>query len=567
MKQTLTTALLAVLLLLTACEAPILSPTEDSLPETEKNAESTESTTETESETESEAASEPPQETAAETEPETAPPVSGCRLRTFTVPAADNRNMCADLTGEITDDTVTLTISAPTDTYTLQNAHVTLETDAVSVSFSAEKDGTVDLTAADAHCTITDADGLTRIYKIVLAYAPYTIPVLSVTTSDGQEITDKETYITATVSIDTAGVDGWFLPDGFTALAPTEVQIRGRGNSTWSWEKKPYKLKFAEKTSVLGLTEAKKWILLANYADYSLMRNYVAFETAMVLSEELSPFSQIPVNLFVNGEYRGVYSIGEDHEVKDGRIDLEKDNGTADTTFLLEIGGKEDDDVMGRTAFSTELVRFCSIEYPEEKVLTQAQADFIIDYCRKADEAVKNLDGYEEYLDVDSLIDWFIANELFYNLESCFRRSCFLTKEPDGKLKLGPIWDFDLAMGNLYNDFGNYRNWACLSQEYDYIEDNWFCYLLKDEAFRARLKARWNEVKDDLLQTALTAVDQMGETLAPHAAYNFTRWDTLGRRALIAQPLGIAELKTYEDNVRHLRDFIENRWYWMDQNI
>lgn len=561
------TAIITVLLtsvLCTACADPMLTPTVDSIPGTDAAA-----LTETDSGTDSESAANPDTDpdTEPETESETAPPISECRIQSFTVFASDNRNLCADLIGEITDDTVTLTISAPTDTSSLMHAHVTVETDAASASFSSETEGAVDLTAANAHCTLTDAEGLTRTYRIVLAYAPHTIPVISVITTDGQEITDKETYIAATVSIDTAGVDGWFLPDGFSSLAPTEVEIRGRGNSTWSWEKKPYKLKFPEKTSVLGLTEAKKWILLANYADYSLMRNYVAFETAKVLSPELSPFSQFPVNLFVNGEYLGIYSIGEDHEVKDGRIRLASDSGEADTSFLLEIGGKDTEDITGVTAFSTELVRFCSIEYPEEKSLTQAQADFIIDYCLKADAAVKALDGYEDYLDVDSLIDWFITHELFYNLESCFRRSCFLTKEPGGKLKMGPLWDFDLAMGNLYNDFGNYRNWMCLSQKYGYIEDNWFTYLLKDEAFRSRLKARWDAIKDDLLLTALSAVDRMGETLTPHAVYNFARWELLGTRAVPPQPLLITELVTYGDNVRYLRDFIENRWQWLDGNI
>ena len=122
-------------------------------------------------------------------------------------------------------------------------------------------------------------------------------------------------------------------------------------------------------------------------------------------------------------------------------------------------------------------------------------------------------------------------------------------------------------MGNLYNDFGNYRNWMCLSQNYGYIEDNWFCYLLKDEAFRSRLKARWDAVKDDLLLTALSAVDRMGEMLTPHAVYNFARWELLGTRAVPPQPLLITELVTYGDNVRYLRDFIENRWQWMDGNI
>ncbi|MBE6542291.1 MAG: hypothetical protein E7672_07580 [Ruminococcaceae bacterium] len=277
--------------------------------------------------------------------------------------------------------------------------------------------------------------------------------------------------------------------------------------------------------------------------------------------------SQYPVNLFLNGEYQGVYTIGEDHEVKDGRIKLEKNNGTPDTSYLLEIGGYEDGDKMGKTAFSSEFMRFCSIEYPEDNELTQAQSNFIIDYCKRADAAVKSLNGYEEYIDVDSAIDWFISTELFYNLESCFRRSCFVTKEAGGKLKLGPIWDYDLAMGNLYNDFGQYESWASLTQAYGYIDANWFSYLLYDDAFVSRLRDKWNSVKDELLDVSLNCIDKMGETLSSSAEYNFEVWNTLGTRAVAPQPKSITELKTYEDSVRYIRDFVEKRWKWIDKTL
>jgi len=508
-----------------------------------------------------------------ETEPpETAPletelPESPCRLLSVTVSKDKNRNMCEELIGIITDNTVTFTVTAPTDGFTLKNAALDFETDGISVTFSPLSDsGMVNLLSPDCICTVTDSQGLIRIYEIDVTYGANTIPTVSIDTASGLDIVSKEEYVTASIRIDIQGTDGWYLPEGFSSLETTTVQIRGRGNSTWNWEKKPYKLKFAEKTPVLGMEEAKKWILLSNYADYSLMRNYVAMETTKILSPELCPYSQYPVNLFLNGEYQGVYTIGEDHEVKSGRIELPKDNGEADTSFLLEIGGHESEDVWGVTSFTTGLIRYCSIEYPED-TLTKEQSEFIIDYCRRADEAIRSLNGYEDYVDVDSLIDWFLSTELFYNLESCFRRSCFMTKEPGGKLTMGPIWDYDLAMGNLYNDFGQYNAWAHMTQANGYIEDNWFCYLLKDPAFVTRLKARWNEVKNELLSTSLRCIDQMGETLSISAQYNFKKWNILGTRAVSPQPWSITELKTYEDNVAYIRDFVVNRWNWIDSQL
>lgn len=500
------------------------------------------------------------------TEAEEVPAEAQCSITSFVVSAGKNRNMYSDIVGVIADGVITLTVSDPTDTYSLKCASVDVESDAASYSFSNGDGNTVDLTDSALKCTLTDTEGRTKEYSVVLEYSDGILPVICINTAGGAAVTTKEYYIDATVSIDTAGVDGWYLPEGFTSMEETPVGIKGRGNSTWGWAKKPYKIKFDSKESVLGMESAKKWVLLANYSDYSLMRNYVAFEGAKVLSTTLSPFSQYPVNLFLNGEYVGVYSIGEDKEVKEGRIELAEDNGTADTSYLLEIGGTEEDDIVGVTCFHTGLIRFCSIEYPEDN-LNAEKAAFISDYCAKADEAVRNHTNWQDYIDIDSLVDWFIQNELFYNLESCFRRSCFITKEPGGKLKMGPIWDYDLAMGNLYNDFGQYESWSCMTQGNGYIEDNWYCYLLKDEAFLTRLRSRWAEVKDELLSTTLGCIDKMSVTLANSAECNFEVWNILGTRAVPPQPTLITGLKTYEDNVAYLRSFIVSRWNWMDKNI
>ena len=495
------------------------------------------------------------------------PAAEPAEIFSLTVPKENNRNMYETLTGKITDGEIIIEIIAPTDTYSLKNAHVSIEHSG-NLYYPVPGSETVDLTSPDCVFTVKNVDGKETRYKVVLKYGENTIPVVCIDTKDGKDIVTKEYYVDATISIDTAGVDGWYLSEGFEDLEPTSMLIKGRGNSTWNWEKKPYKFKFDSKVSILGLEKSKKWVLLANYSDYSLMRNYITMESAKVLSNQLSPFSQYPVNLFVNGEYRGVYSIGEDHNVGTGRIELSDNNGLPDTSFLLEIGGyDEDEDILDKTVLYTSLVRWCSIESPEDNEITQEQADFIIDYINRTDAAVIALDGYEDYIDVDALIDWFIANELFYNLESCFNRSCFMTKEPGEKLVMGPLWDYDLAMGNLYNDFGRYDIWACLAQEYGYIYDNWMCYLMEDPNFRAKLKVRWDEVKNELFDTAIGLIDRMGETLSTSAEYNFTVWNILGTRVVAPQPKSIVNLKTYEDNVKYIRDFVINRWNWMDNNI
>jgi len=501
-----------------------------------------------------------------------APPESPCVIESLTVTAEKNPGIYEDIIADVTNNTITLKAGLLCDTYALKNALIDVVTDGVSYTVAGtvytpgnEEGLRIDLTAGES-LTLTDADGLKRVYDVVLSYAEKRIPVIHVNTSDGADITTKEKYSSATITIDAEGVDGWYLPEGYGSLEATSVGIKGRGNSTWGWAKKPYKIKFDEKTEILGMTEAKKWVLLANYADYSLIRNYVVFEGARSLSNELSPLHQFPVNLFLNGNYLGVYTLGEDKEVKEGRIELPENNGQPDTSFLLELYGTEEGDVFDVNCFHSGDIKWCKIQYPEDD-LTVEQTKFIKDFCFHIDQDVYFGDEWEEHVDMDSFVNWFIASELFFNPDGCFRRSCFLTKEPGGKLKMGPLWDFDLGVGNIANYSHHYESWLCNTQSSEVVPQNWFTVFLEDEDFRSRLREVWDEKKDLLLETTLASVDKMGETLVPSAEYNFTVWNVLGTRAVPHQPSVVEGFSTYEENVEYLRNFIINRWNWLDANI
>ena len=477
-------------------------------------------------------------ETDAETPPE---PESPATVTSFVISSEKNPGIYEDIVATVENNTINIKAGLLCDTNALKKAVLDVVTDGVSYSvgknvYSAEGDPKpADLTGG-ARLTVTDAEGLRRVYEIKISYADSRLPVIHVNTSDGADVTTKEKYADATITIDVEGTDGWYLPEGAASLGETSVGIKGRGNSTWVWPKKPYKIKFDEKTSVLGMEKAKSWVLIANYADYSLIRNYVAFEGSRVLSEELSPLHQYPVNLFLNGKYLGVYTLGEDKDVAKGRIELPEATNDVDTSYLIEIGGYDDGDVKDVDYFMAGDVRWCTVQYPEDE-LTEEQFNYIKEYCLHANEDVKFLDGWEEHLDLDSFVNWFISSELFYNLDSCFRRSCFMMKEPGGKLKMGPVWDFDLAIGNHHDDYDEYDKWMCTMQEHGYIKTNWYQSLLEDETFRKRLREIWDEKKDELLERTLYCIDNMGATVAPSAEYNFEVWDIMGDRKLVAQSL------------------------------
>ena len=428
-------------------------------------------------------------------------------------------------------------------------------------------DGTINLTK-DARCTVTDANGNTRTYLVRTIRKQYNLPIMNITTqkSKGVDSILRDEYMDATFSI-RANVGS-----KFPSVSNTDVTIKGRGNSTWKWEKKPFRLKFENKIEILGMTAAKNWILLANYADKSLIRNRIA----SAIGNELTNMTYIAqcelVDLYIDGEYQGIYLLSERIEGKKGRVEL-KERSTVDTGYLLEVGGTDTGDVLGVDYFHTSTLRHVYIRTPDEEIRTKEHVEFIKDYVTKAEEAVKNLTNYEDYIDIPSLIDWFILHELSYNLDSSFRRSCYLTKEPGGKLKMGPPWDFDLAFGNFSTDNQKYDTWASVGREKKpeeeknpYVRTTWFNYLLEDPNFTKQLKARWNEINDKIVKTALKEIDECYKVINQSQEENFKVWKILGVKAAF-ESKKTAALKTYDEQIEYLKNFIKTRQAWMDKTI
>lgn len=397
------------------------------------------------------------------------------------------------------------------------------------------------------------------------------LPAVFLTTDDPSVIS-KDEYVPCTVQIDASMTDGEY--SGTDVL---KAKIRGRGHSTWTWPKKPYKIKLEKKTSLLGMAEAKKWVLLANYADESLLRNTTAFEMARSMGSFRFVPHAIPVDVYMNGVYQGVYTLGEQLEVKTSRLAIDDSLANKQTAYLLEIGGADPNvDKKGWNYF--DLPSECGInivikspdtEYDPEAEYnwTQEHFDYIYDYVCKADEAITTLTDYERYINVDSFIDWFLVHELTYNLDSCFRRSCYITKTTIGKLEMGPIWDFDLAFGNMYLDNPKYDDWATIGDtDNSYIGITWYNYLMTDPKFREKARARWDEIKDTMVQTAIDTIDSYKPKIMPSAEENFEIWRTLSM-ANGFQPEVMKDNDTYISQIMYLRSFISSRKRWIDENL
>lgn len=459
----------------------------------------------------------------------------------------------------------------------------TATTTAVTTTASASA-GTTDTTASTAATTVSTTQKPTAPTTAPpLSEAQSRIPALHINVVGGAPITSNEEYLAATVSLDGR-------ESGFADMGEMSAQIRGRGHSTWLWDKKPYKFKLDSKASLCGMPEAKQWVLLANYADKALGRNYIATAMAATLAGLTYTPRQTFVEVYLNGEYVGVYTLSEQIQVQENRVNIEENSPNADTGYLLEIGGRDSDkahDVINRDYFMAGLARHIRIKSPDTTGISQAQLDFIIGYVRKVNEAITTHGDYESLIDVDSFIDWGILHELTYNMDSCYRRSCFMTKPAGGKLQMGPVWDFDLALGNYGKDPKTYDDLVTVgpgtedlldytklvdmnekTYSYDdyYVILTWMNYLLCDESFYNRYVARWNEVKDDLMKAALQAINETDTLLDGAWQRNFKRWDVLGGKAGYCSS-ATAKITTYDGQLEYLRNFLQKRSKWLDSRL
>jgi hypothetical protein len=245
---------------------------------------------------------------------------------------------------------------------------------------------------------------------------------------------------------------------------------------------------------------------------------------------------------------------------------VEYDAGAVDCGYFLEAGGVVSGvDVNGMNYFHADLLKFILIKSPEYESLTTEQFQFIKNYFLEANAAIKKGKGYEKYLDMESVIDWLIMTELTYNTDCSWRRSTYFTKDPGEKLKLGPVWDFDLAFGNFSKDVEGFNTWVSTSED-DYVGETWSTHLLEDPEFREAFRSRWREVKDDLLEFALSTIDEDYETLYPSAQANFDRWDILGRKVAFERH-DTKYYKTYASQIQYLKDFLVKRAAWIDGQV
>ena len=382
------------------------------------------------------------------------------------------------------------------------------------------------------------------------------LPTVVVNIADGEEVIEKEKNLISNVYIISEG--------GTNLLATGGTEIRGRGNASWDFPKKPYRLKFDEKQSPLGApASAKKWTLLSNYGDKTLMRNMLAFEVSRRVGLGYTPFCH-PVDLIINGEYRGCYQLCDQVEAAKGRVDA-KDG------YLVEIDAYAySEDVW----FSSNRGTPVTIKHPDEDEITQEQRKFINDYFNQMEAAVFASDytdpaeGYRKHLDLDSFLKNFIVGEFGGNTDTYW--SVYMYKDAaDGKLYTGPVWDYDLAFENDYRTYPINNLWDYIyasngSVASEAVRQMVTRIVKEDPQAKERLIELWETAcNEGGLKNLNAVVDQNAELLKEAQELNFKRWKILNQHV----HMNFQSLGSYDKEVQTVKKYIDGRLEKFDELV
>jgi len=311
------------------------------------------------------------------------------------------------------------------------------------------------------------------------------------------------------------------------------VGIRGRGNDTWGQPKKPYRIRFAEKHKMFGLTKAKSWVLLANYRDPTLLMNAAAFELGKRLDLAYQN-NYVHVELFLNNVYVGNYVLTEQVQVNKGRVNIDVGTPGGDDGFLalLDVYTDEAEDYKFTTTSYGIPITFKAPEELADVTLYNNAKNLINAFdaaLYNGGAAFPETGGYRDYIDMESFAKFLMANEMVYNGELGHPKSTYMYKDKDGKISMGPLWDFDWAYGysSSYGWTGYFNN-----PTYELHISSWRTFFRRfydDNApggFKKTYKAIWQEKYDAILDMG-AFIEAMGNKLEKSYRLNLTYCNTL----------------------------------------
>ena len=357
-----------------------------------------------------------------------------------------------------------------------------------------------------------------------------------------------------------------------------KIGIELRGKTSLRFPKNQYGVETQDDAgndkdvSLLQLPAESDWVLNGPYSDKTLMRNYLAYAFSNRIGRYASKTKFVELFLNERGDktikdrhYVGVYLLIEKIKRGKDRVDI-KPLKPADITggYILKIDKTDWYETYFFTHYSTRLFHV----YPKGHEMSVAQKAWIQNYMSEFEAALAGKDfkdperGYPKYIDIDAFIDHFIINELFRNIDG-FRNSTYMYKDRGDKLTMGPVWDFNLSLGNSsFNEGWKTDGWLIYTNRVPF----WWDRLLQDKNFTQKLAKRWKELRKDILATSklLDEIDQTAKFLSEAQKRNFQRWRVLGRRVFGNPSWGPP---TYQQEVKQMKIWLQARLKWVDTHI
>ena len=411
---------------------------------------------------------------------------------------------------------------------------------------------------SDARCNVAELEfyGHEGVGDDSHLYQITNLPTVSIHTQDNAIPYDKVHEIVSQLTI---------ISDNGTKLLSEPGSVRERGNYSRGFDKKPYRIKFDKKQHVLDApAKARKWTLINNYGDKTLMRNLLAFELSRRLGMPYTPYGTA-VDVLLNGEYKGCYQLCDQVQVHKGRVEItemtpEDNEGTALTGgYFFEVDAYADQE---KSWFRSTNGNPVTIKSPDEDSITTRQRGYIKAYFNKLEV------NQDTYLDMNTFLRHFLVGELSGNTDTYW--SVFMYKERDDEMVYtGPVWDFDIAFDNDYRTYP-----VCDKTDYVYrsggsCTGNMKTFANKVVIYNADAKARMLDIWDKARHSGLTEdnlvawIDSVETALDQSQRLNFTRWPILNTKV----HMNPKAWGSYQAEVQNVRRFMKERLAWMDRKL
>jgi len=394
-------------------------------------------------------------------------------------------------------------------------------------TYYADVNGDQELSVSDINMVV---DGILGKRLEAMASPSGTLPVLHVNTTGYRDITSKERYQEASWWLD-AGTGSAYASVG-SAAQPLGMRIRGRGHSTWDYmDKKPYRLKLDTKQSLLGMASNRHYVLLAN-AQYWMgqMNDALPFEIGRRMG--MWAPQQRPVELVLNGEYKGMYFLTEQIRVDSHRVDVaEQADWESDSTlitggWLIELDNYAGDATVVIPEGNGTQDLWFTTHSPE--YLSPSQRTYITTLLRETDQAIyctdKSDTTWERYIDMDTLAVYYLIEEVMDNVEA-FSGSCYIHKDRGASTRLmfGPMWDFG----------SSYVRWDASEEHFiyeslpDYARTCWIREIVRFPRFLDCVRRHWREFYRDIYPTLDEYMDSYVSVIAAGGEADYVRWPEL----------------------------------------